>query len=242
MGFFYFDWTLIIVLPAMLFALYAQSRVKSTYDKFSRIGNSRGYTAREVARCILDENGLNDVQIEHISGHLTDHYDPKSNVIRLSDSVDNSTSVAAIGVAAHEVGHAIQHATNYAPVKIRTALVPVTNFGSSISTMLISIGLIVAAFSQSGDTGFMIAIIGLLAYCLVAVFQFVTLPVEFNASNRALKTLESMGFLYDGEVSQAKKVLSAAALTYVAALAATLLTILRLFLIILRNTGRGRRR
>ncbi|MBE6837789.1 MAG: zinc metallopeptidase [Ruminococcus sp.] len=241
MGFFYFDWTIIIVIPAMLFALYAQSKVKSTYNKYSAVRNMRGYTAREVARRILDENGLNDVQIEHISGNLTDHFDPKSNVIRLSDSVDNSTSVAAIGVAAHEVGHAIQHATNYAPVKIRTALVPVTNFGSRISTMLIMIGLIVAGFSQSGDTGFIIAIIGLLAYCLVAVFQFVTLPVEFNASNRALKTLENMGFLYDEEVTQAKKVLSAAALTYVAALAATLLTILRLFLIIMRSTGRNRR-
>lgn len=241
MGFFYFDWTIIIVIPAMIFALFAQNRVKSTYDKYSKIGNRRGYTAREVARRILDENGLNDVQIEHISGNLTDHFDPKSNVIRLSDSVDNSTSVAAIGVAAHEVGHAIQHATNYAPVKIRTALVPVTNFGSSISMILIMIGIAIAGFSQSGDLGFTVAIIGLLAYCLVAVFQFVTLPVEFNASSRALKTLENMGLLYDEEIPQAKKVLSAAALTYVAALASTLSTILRLFIIIMRNTGRNRR-
>lgn len=242
MGFFPFDWTIVILIPAMLFSLYAQSKVKSSYGKYSSVGNRKGYTAREVARQILDSNGLYDVQIEHISGNLTDHYDPKSNVIRLSDSVDNSTSVAAIGVAAHEVGHAIQHAENYIPVKIRTALVPITNFGSSISMVLIMVGIFLAALSETGDFGFTVAIIGLLAYCLVAVFQFVTLPVEFNASNRALKTLDEKGILTADEVPMAKKVLSAAALTYVAALVSTLLTILRLFLVITRATGRNNRR
>lgn len=241
-GYYYFDWTFIIVIPAVLFALYAQSKVNSTYKKFSQYSNRNGYTARDVARQILDSNGLYDVQIEHISGNLTDHYDPKANVIRLSDSVDSSTSVAAIGVAAHEVGHAIQHAEGYTPVKIRTALVPITNVGSSISMILIMIGLALVGISSLGDFGVKIAFIGLLAYCLVAVFQIVTLPVEFNASNRALKTLDSRGILVGEEVSQAKKVLSAAAMTYVAALASTLATILRLLIIILGASGRNNRK
>ena len=240
-GFFPFDWTILIILSALIFSLYAQAKVNSTYKKYSNIGNRNGLTARDVARQILDSNGLYDVRIEHISGNLTDHYDPKSNVIRLSDSVDNSTSVAAIGVAAHEVGHAIQHATNYTPVKIRTALVPVTNIGSRISTILIFIGIAIAGISRGGDLGFTIAVIGLLAYCLVAVFQFVTLPVEFNASSRALKALSDRGILCSDEVPKAKKVLSAAAMTYVAALVSTIATILRLLLIILRATGRNRR-
>lgn len=242
MYFYGFDWTFIIIIPAMLFALYAQNKVNSTYKKYSQVGNRKGLTARQVARQILDENGLYNVQIEHISGNLTDHYDPKSNVIRLSDSVDNSTSVAAIGVAAHEVGHAIQHATNYKPVKVRSALVPITNFGSSISMILIMIGLVFVGLSETGNFGFTIAIIGLLAYCLVAVFQIVTLPVEFNASSRALKTLSDRGILYSDEVPMAKKVLSAAAMTYVAALVSTLSTILRLLVIILNASGRNRRR
>lgn len=237
-----FDWTFIIIIPAILFALYAQSNVNSTYKKYSQISNRKGLTAREVARQILDENGLYEVQIEHISGNLTDHYDPRANVIRLSDSVDNSTSVAAIGVAAHEVGHAIQHAENYTPVKIRSALVPITNFGSRISMILILIGLALVGVTESGDLGFSIAIIGLLAYCLVAVFQIVTLPVEFNASSRALKTLGDRGILYADEVPSARKVLTAAALTYVAALVSTLSTILRLLIIILNASGRNNRR
>lgn len=240
-GYYYFDWTIIIVLPAILFALYAQFKVNSTYKKYSNYTNRNGYTAREVARRILDSNGLYNVQIEHISGNLTDHYDPKSNVIRLSDSVDQSTSVAAIGVAAHEVGHAIQHAEGYTPIKIRSALVPVTNIGSSMSMILIMIGLVIVGISEASDIGFGIAILGLLAYCLVAVFQFVTLPVEFNASNRALRTLETQNILYSDEVKQAKEVLGAAAMTYVAALVSTLLTILRLLVIILNVSGRGRK-
>lgn len=241
MFYYYFDWTIIIVIPAMLLALYAQYKVNSTYNKFSSIGNKHGYTARDVARQILDSNGLQEVRIEHIKGNLTDHYDPKANVIRLSDSVDNSTSVAAIGVAAHEVGHAIQHATGYVPVKIRTALVPITNFGSSISMILIFIGIALAYAAETANIGFNIAVAGLVAYSLVALFQLVTLPVEFNASSRALKTLDERGILASDEVPMARKVLSAAALTYVAALVSTLATILRLLLIILRATGRGRR-
>lgn len=239
--FYGFDWTFIIVIPAMIFALYAQNKVNSTYKKYSQMSNRKGLTARQVARQILDENGLYDVQIEHISGNLTDHYDPKAKVIRLSDSVDNSTSVAAIGVAAHEVGHAIQHATDYTPIKVRSALVPITNFGSSISMVLIMIGLVLVGLTETGTLGFTIAIVGLLAYCLVAVFQIVTLPVEFNASNRALKTLNERGILYSDEVPMAKKVLSAAAMTYVAALVSTLSTILRLLVIILNSSGRNRR-
>ncbi len=239
--FYGFDWTFIIVIPAMIFALYAQNKVNSTYKKYSQMSNRKGLTARQVARQILDENGLYDVQIEHISGNLTDHYDPKAKVIRLSDSVDNSTSVAAIGVAAHEVGHAIQHATDYTPIKVRSALVPITNFGSSISMVLIMIGLVFVGLTETGTLGFTIAIVGLLAYCLVAVFQIVTLPVEFNASNRALKTLNERGILYSDEVPMAKKVLSAAAMTYVAALVSTLSTILRLLVIILNASGRNRR-
>lgn len=241
-GLFYFDWTIIIIIPAMIFALYAQSRVSSTYKKFGNVRNKNGLTAREVAREILDSNGLYDVRIEHINGNLTDHYDPKTNVIRLSDTVDNSTSVAAIGVAAHEVGHAVQHAKGYVPVKIRTALVPITNFGSTVSMVLIFLGILLAGASQTGDLGYTVAIIGLLAYCLVAVFQIVTLPVEFNASSRALKTLKDREILCEDEVPMARKVLSAAALTYVAALVSTLATILRLFLLINSSTNRNRRR
>lgn len=235
----YFDWTFLIIIPALLFALYAQFRVKSSFNKYQKHFSSQGHTAREVARMILDENGLFNVKIEHISGELTDHFDPKTNIVRLSDAVDNSTSIAAIGIAAHEVGHAIQHAEGYMPVKIRTALVPVTNIGSKISMYLIFAGLILAGSAKSSEFGFTLAIIGLLAYCLVAVFQFVTLPVEFNASSRALNTLEQNNYLNFEEVSGAKKVLNAAAMTYVAALVSTLLTILRLFLII---TQRNRRR
>ena len=227
-GYYYMSnyYYIILVLPMVILSMIASARVNSAFKKYSQVLSSRRITGAQAAFEILRYYGITNVQIERVSGNLTDHFDPKANVIRLSDKVYNSTSVAAIGVAAHEVGHAIQHATNYAPVKIRTALVPVTNFGSSISMILIMIGIGIAGFSQSGDLGFTVAIIGLLAYCLVAVFQFVTMPVEFNASSRALKTLENMGLLYDEEIPQAKKVLSAAALTYVAALASTLSTIL----------------
>ena len=228
---FYFDWTIIILIPAMIFAIYAQAKVQSNFSKYSKVHNSRGLTAAQVARQILDENGLTNVAVEHISGNLTDHFDPKTNVVRLSDSVMNSTSVAAIGVAAHECGHAIQHATGYFPIKVRTALVPITNIGSSISIFVILFGLL---FGNST-----LALFGVALFSLAAVFQAVTLPVEFNASSRALATLESRYMLDDDEIPGARKVLSAAALTYVAALVSSLATVLRLLLIVMGSRRRN---
>ena len=221
---------LYILLPAILLGLYAQFKVKSTYSKYSKVNNSRGWTAAQVARKILDDNGLYDVQIAHISGSLTDNFNPKTMTVSLSDTVYSSSSVAAIGVAAHECGHAVQHAEQYLPIKIRSALVPVTNFGSSIGFIVLAAGLIFSNYS--------IAMFGVLLYSLMAVFQLVTLPVEYNASSRALKTLEQSLILEDEEVGMAKKVLSAAALTYVAALVSTLATILRLLLIVNSSTRR----
>lgn len=240
MFFRYYDWTFIIIIPAVLFAFYAQSRVRSSFKKYQKYYSQKGYTAREVARIILDENGLTNIHIDHVSGELTDHFDPKSNVIRLSDSVENSTSIAAIGIAAHEVGHAIQHAEGYTPIKARAALVPATKFGSTLAPILILIGIILTRSAQYLNFGYKLAIIGLLAYSLVAIFQFITLPVEFNASKRALVTLERREILTAQEIPMAKKVLSSAALTYVAALVSSLSTILRLALIISGNKGRRR--
>ena len=227
----YFDSTYLIVLPAIIFALIAQIMVKTTFSKYSNESNQHGYTAKEVARKILDENGLYNVSIEYISGNLTDHYDPSTNVIRLSDSVYNSTSVAAIGVAAHEVGHAIQHAQGYAPIKIRQAIIPITQIGSSLAVPLILIGMLFSAFQW-------LIPVGIFLYTGVVLFQAVTLPVEFNASGRALKTLDENVILYKNEVRMAKKVLTAAAMTYVAALFSSLMSLLRLILL----SNRGRRR
>lgn len=221
----FYDPTYILVIPALIFALIAQVMVKSTFSKYSQIQNRRGVTAAEVARKILDENGLYNVQIEHIGGELTDHYDPRTNVVRLSDSVYNSTSVAALGVAAHETGHAIQHSVGYAPIKIRNAILPAAQLGSQAAMPLVLIGLI---FSRS--LGFLIDI-GIIVYIAVVLFQLVTLPVEFNASRRALKILEGSYILENDENKMAKKVLTAAAMTYVAALFSALTTLLRLFLI-----------
>ena len=230
MPFLYFDPTFIILIPAMLFGLYAQYKVNSTYSKYSKVNNARRLTGAQVARQILDDNGLYDVQVAHISGNLTDNYNPKTNIVSLSASVYNSTSVAAIGVAAHECGHAVQHAVGYMPVKIRTALVPVTNFGSSAGMIILLVGLLFSSYN--------LAMFGVLLYSLMAVFQLVTLPVEYNASSRALKTLENYMVLYEDEVPAARKVLNSAALTYVAALVSTLSTILRLFLIVGSRSGR----
>lgn len=230
-GFYYYDYTFIVLIPAIIFAFYAQFKVNSTFNKFSKVGSSRGFTGAEVARRILDANGLWNVQIAHIAGNLTDNYNPKTNVLSLSDSTYNSTSVAAIGVAAHECGHAVQHSVGYAPVKLRSALVPVTNIGSSAGMIILLVGLIFSSYY--------LAMFGILLYSLMAIFQLVTLPVEFNASSRALRTLEEDHILEDDELPQAKKVLSAAAMTYVAALVSTLATILRYLLIV---NSRGRRR
>ncbi|MCM1023650.1 MAG: zinc metallopeptidase [Prevotella sp.] len=225
-----FDSTYLIVLPAVIFALIAQILVKTTFSKYSGEGNQHGYTAKEVARKILDENGLYNVSIEYISGELTDHFDPAANVIRLSDSVYNSTSVAAIGVAAHEVGHAIQHAQGYTPIKIRQAIIPVTQIGSKLAVPLVLLGMLISAFRW-------LIPVGIFLYAGVVLFQAVTLPVEFNASGRALKTLDENVILYKDEVRMAKKVLTAAAMTYVAAMFSSLMSLLRLILL----SGRNRR-
>lgn len=229
----YFDYTYLLVIPAIIFALIAQIKVKTTFNRYNSEHNQHGYTAKEVARKILDDNGLQNVSIEYISGELTDHYDPSANVIRLSDSVYSSTSVAAIGVAAHEVGHAIQHAKGYAPIKVRQAIIPVTQIGSRLAFPIVILGMLFASLNW-------LVPVGIFLYTGVVFFQAVTLPVEFDASNRALKTLDENLILYKDEVKMAKKVLGAAAMTYVAAMFSSLMSLLRLILIV--NGGRGRRR
>lgn len=217
-------WYIILIIPTMILGLIAQAKVQSTYRKYSNVFSWRGRTAAEVARMILDKNGLHGVKIEHIGGELTDHFDPTANVVRLSDSVYGSSSVAAIGVAAHEVGHAIQYAQAYAPMKVRSAIIPVTKIGSTIAPLLIFIGLFMLIDS--------FVIVGIVLYSTVALFQLVTLPVEFNASHRALKTLDEEAILDRGEeLDGARSVLSAAAMTYVATLIMSLAQILRLLLI-----------
>lgn len=218
----YFDmYYLILVVPAMLFAMWAQAQVSGTFNKYSNMRNARGLTGMQAARSILDDNDLQHVRIEHIAGNLTDHYDPGAQVVRLSDGVYNSTSVAAIGVAAHECGHAVQHATHYSPLTIRNAIIPITNIGSKLAMPVFILGLFISP---------QLANIGLLLFALVAVFQLITLPVEFNASARALNTLEVASYLDPAELRGSKKVLRAAALTYVAALAVTVMQLLRLVL------------
>lgn len=233
----YLDWTyIVLVLPAVLFSLWASARVNRIFSQYSASRTRRGMTGAAAARAVLDANGLHQVQITRVSGNLTDHYDPKANVIRLSDSVYDATSCAAIGVAAHEAGHAIQHAQGYVPIKIRSAIVPVTNIGSRLAMPLILIGLV---FSAYGDLFISIAYAGVACFGLCTVFQLVTLPTEFNASHRALCALQENGFLYEDELSGAKKVLWAAAMTYVAALAVSLMQLLRLLLLV---NGRSRSR
>ena len=225
-----FDWTyVVLVLPCVLLAMWASANVNSTFRKYSKQYSMRNLTGAQAAARVLAANGVGGVAIEHISGNLTDHYDPRSNVIRLSDDVYSSTSTAAIGVACHEVGHAIQHATNYAPVKIRTAIVPITNLGAKLSVPLIILGLILSSF---GEVFVTIAYIGCALYGLVTIFQLVTLPTEFNASSRALKTIEETNLLQGEEFRQAKQVLSAAAMTYVAALAVSLAQLMRFLIIV----------
>ena len=221
---------IILVLPAMIFAFIAQARVTSTFKKYSQRVNVRGLTGAEVAQRMLHAFGVTDVRIERTSGNLTDHFDPKANVIRLSDSVYASNSIAAAGVAAHECGHAMQYSVGYGPIKLRNAIIPVCRIGSSLSLPLILAGFIF--------TWQPLVDIGILFFALATLFQLITLPVEFNASRRALETLTSSGTLTDEENAQAKKVLSAAAMTYVATLAVSLAQLLRLILIF----GGGRRR
>lgn len=212
---------LLAIIP-LIVAMIASANVKATYSRYQKMFNSRGLTGAGAARQILDSNGLYNVGIEHISGNLTDHYDPRANVVRLSDSTYNSSSVAAVGVAAHEVGHAVQHAVGYTPIKIRTKVIPLTNIGSSLSYPLVLIGLI------SGATA--LINFGIILFLAVVFFQFVTLFVEFDASSRAMKTLESYNMLEGSELKASRKVLTAAALTYVAALFTAVMQLVRLLL------------
>lgn len=221
--FFYDSYYLMLVVPAIIISLFAQMKVKSTYGKYSQVMSRNGRTATEITRAILDMNGLQNVRIEQVSGSLSDHYDPRTNVIRLSDTVRSDVSVASIGVAAHEAGHAVQYAVGYGPIKARNAFLPVANIGSKLSLPLILLGII-----MSFDP---LVSIGILLFSFVLVFQLITLPVEFDASRRALKTLSDNGILQGEEVVGAKKVLSAAAMTYVAAALVSAMQLLRLVLI-----------
>ena len=228
---YYFDPTYILVIIGVIISLLASAKVKSSFAKYSNVRSMSGLTGAQAAERILRNAGIFDVSVQRISGHLTDHYDPKNKVLRLSDSVFGNTSVSAIGVAAHECGHAIQHNKEYAPLKIRTALVPVANFGATLSWPLILIG-VLFSWSQTLIT------LGIVLFCAAVLFQIVTLPVEFNASNRTVKILASTGILSDREVSQTKQVLGAAALTYVAAAAASILQLLRLIILFGGNRNR----
>jgi len=220
----YYDWTYILVIIGAVLSLWASAGVKSTFSKYSKISTIRGITAYEAAERILHDAGIYDVTIEHVRGNLTDHYDSSAKVLRLSDTVYNSTSVAAVGVAAHECGHAIQDQEEYAPLRIRHALVPVVNIGNTLSMPLFFIGLLLGMY----DT---LVPVGIFLFSFAVLFQFVTLPVEFNASSRAVAILEKSGMMMTDELPNVKKVLRAAAYTYLAAAAASALQLLRLLLI-----------
>lgn len=227
----FFDYTyLIIVLPAILLALWAQANVSGTFKKYQKVRSASNLTGFEAARMILDGNGLYDVKIERVAGNLTDHYDPRSNLIRLSEPVYDNPSPAAIGVAAHEAGHAVQYATGYGPIKLRAAILPVCSIGSNLAMPLVLLGLILNMFN--------LCYIGIGLFGLATLFQLVTLPVEFNASSRALAALRASNLMPEDDLAASKKVLTAAALTYVAALAVSLANLLRLVILV---GGRGRR-
>ncbi|EOD01316.1 zinc metallopeptidase [Caldisalinibacter kiritimatiensis] len=224
---FYFDPTIILLIPAILFATYAQTKVKTTFNKYLRVGSRTGYTGAQVARMILDRNDLHDVRIEHISGKLTDHYDPRTKVLRLSSPVYNGTSLASQGVAAHEVGHAIQHANGYFPLVVRNSIAPVASFSARFVWILIIAGLFMPYIRIFG---FGLLELGIVLYLAVVLFQVITLPVEFNASSRALAQLEGYVVSRD-EIPAVKKVLDAAALTYVAATLVAVAQLMRLLVI-----------
>ena len=240
--YYYFDWSyLVLVVPALLFSLWASARVNSTFKKYSAMRNARGMTGAEAARAVLNANGVTDVRIEYVSGNLTDHYDPKNKVIRLSQDVYDAATPAAVGVAAHEAGHAAQYAANYLPIRIRAAIIPATNIGSKLSVPLLILGLLLPGLrilAPYAELFNLIAWIGVACYSLCVLFQLVTLPTEFNASRRAVAAIERCGLLLPEEQQGAKKVLKAAALTYVAALSASLAQLLRLIIIV---GGRQRR-
>ena len=222
----FYDPTYILVMIGVVICLLASAKMNSTFSKYSRVRSHSGMTGKEAAEALLHREGIYDVRVEYVAGNLTDHYDPRSKVLRSSDATYQQTSVAAIGVAAHECGHAIQHARGYAPLSIRSALVPVANFGSSIAWPLIIIGLI-----MNSQTSQLFLNLGVIAFSMAVLFQIVTLPVEFNASRRALKILGNTGMLYPDEVRETRKVLTAAALTYVAGAASAILQLLRLIMI-----------
>ena len=217
---------IVLVIPAILISMYAQFKVSSTFSRYSKVDNLRGFTARDVARYILDRHGLSDIPIERVGGNLTDHYDPKGRVIRLSDSVYSSRSIASIGVAAHECGHAIQHAVSYIPLNLRNAIYPVVNISSTAAVPLIILGFILDSIG--------LIKIGIILFSAVVVFQLITLPVEFNASHRAVEILDDNAFLSSDEIKPVKKVLSAAAMTYVASVLVSLAQLLR-YILIARN-------
>ena len=223
---------LYLLLPAVIFSLWASSKVKSTFNKYSKQYSAAHITGAQAAQRILDANGLSNVRIERVSGSLTDNYNPKENVIRLSQSVYDSFSTAAIGVAAHEVGHALQYAQEYAPIKIRAAIIPATNIGSKLALPLIIIGIILSRMSSDLIA---FAYVGIICFAVCALFQLVTLPVEFDASHRALQAIEGQGMLSDIELEGSRKVLTAAAMTYVAALAVTLAQLLRFLMLVNGN-------
>lgn len=232
-----FDWTyLVLVLPCIIISLWASSNVNSTFKKYAQQFSIRRITGAQAAQRVLSANGIGNVRIERVGGNLTDHYDPKTNVIRLSDSVYDSTSTAAIGVACHEAGHAVQYAQSYAPIKLRAAIIPITNIGSRLAMPLILIGLLMGALGQFGD---FFVYLGIAAFGLSLVFQLITLPVEFNASRRAMEAIESGNILTEEEQRGARKTLTAAAMTYVAATAVALAQLLRLITLF---TGRNSRR
>lgn len=224
-GYYYgFDWTYILVLIGAVLSMIASARVNSTFNKYKRVRSMTGMTGAEAAQKILQRNGIYDVTVEHVSGNLTDHYDPKNKVLRLSDATYSSQSVAAIGVAAHECGHALQHNDEYLPLRIRSAIVPVANFGSRLGIPIILLGVLLGS-------NYMLIQIGIWVFSLAVLFQVVTLPVEFNASRRAVGMVEQYGILSGEELKHTRKVLSAAALTYVAAAAASILQLIRLMLL-----------
>ena len=233
MGFFYgFDWTyLVFIVPCIIITLICQVKVQSTFSKYSKIRNSRNITGAQAAEYVLRQNGVTGVRIEHVSGSMTDHFDPRTNVIRLSDTVYNSNSVAAVGVACHEAGHAVQHAEGYLPNKIRSIILPMAKIGSQLSWILILLGLVFTA-----KVGFVLLYIGIILFSLSVLFTIATLPVEFNASKRALECIRTSDLLYGDEYTGAKRTLQAAAMTYVASALTAIMQLLRLIVI-----ARGRR-
>ena len=235
-----FDMTyLILIIPCLILSLWASTRVNSTFRRYSKQLSARAITGAQAAQRVLSANGVGNVKIERISGNLTDHFDPKTNVIRLSDGVYDSTSTAAIGVACHEAGHAVQYAQEYAPIKLRAAIIPITNFGSKLALPLILLGILLSGFIS---TSYTFVYLGIACFGLSLVFQLITLPVEFNASRRALESIRESNILSDDEIKGARKTLSAAALTYVAATAVSLAQLLRLLILFGGGRGRNNRR